>query len=480
MNRRAQQRQAVPSTPAMVSNVKRPQLIGFLVLWALSAWPQSAAAQVSPETQAQIAAYIEQSRALAVAYDARPRPDPYADLRAQSARLTADQRAQAQALFSSAFSVWRAEDYAAAELGFREGLAIDPANGSANFYLGDILRRRSDGNAAADYMARAAAFAPGSAEGLRARAALDSLPPPPDPEINSPPAIFAPPGDPIIFRDCADCPEMVVVPLGRYTMEETRADTPRGREQRRRITISRPFAVGRFEITRGQFAVFARETRRTLNSDCQPYWSGEPSGSWMSPNFSTSPGFQQTDDHPVTCVSWPDAQAYVRWLNTRTGGRYRLLSESEWEYAARAGEIERTPWVNDADACRAANSADAALHSVWSRTSRRMRECNDGAAFTAPVGSYEANAFGLFDVLGNVNEWTQDCETTMAFVPTDGSANELNGDWAPAQHLPCGARRFRGGAWSDEAEWVYLSSRRFDEPNRRTKETGFRVAESLE
>jgi formylglycine-generating enzyme required for sulfatase activity len=125
------------------------------------------------------------------------------------------------------------------------------------------------------------------------------------------------------LRECADCPEMVVVPAGSFTMGAPMNEPERSSSEdpQHVVTVSKAFAVGRSHVTRDQFAVFARETGYTANSGCD----------WRNP------GFRQEGAHPVVCVSWDDAKAYVDWLATKTGKPYRLPSEAEWEYAARAG-----------------------------------------------------------------------------------------------------------------------------------------------
>ncbi len=149
------------------------------------------------------------------------------------------------------------------------------------------------------------------------------------------------------FRDCADCPEMLVVPAGSFTMgspdDEPGQFVAEG--PLRRVSI-RPFAVGKFDVTRRQWAAFVSATNRETRGSC--FWTGrsgskpDPAGSWRDV------GFPQDDDHPVVCVTWNDARDYARWLSQRTGRGYRLLTESEWEYAARAGTATPYPWGSTA------------------------------------------------------------------------------------------------------------------------------------
>ena len=207
---------------------------------------------------------------------------------------------------------------------------------------------------------------------------------------------------------------------------------------RHRVRIAKRFAVGRYEVTRGEFGRFVRETEHSTGNACWTYEGGEweeRSGlSWRNP------GFTQADGHPVVCVSWEDAQAYVRWLSRKTGERYRLLSESEWEYVARGGTRTSRYWGDgESGQCSHANGADRALkrRGDWKW---EIVSCDDGHSHTAPMGSFSANAFGLHDVMGNVWEWVEDCwHESYAGAPADGGAWTVGGD--------CERRVLRGGSW---------------------------------
>ena len=179
---------------------------------------------------------------------------------------------------------------------------------------------------------------------------------------------------------------------------------------------------------------FVAATGRDMQGGCDIYdgnWRRRPDSSWENP------GFPQTGSHPVTCASWSDAKAYAAWLSKTTGQRYRLPSASEWEYAARAGGAAVMPWADASGACSGANVADqsaARRYPGWT-----VFGCDDGFAFTAPVGSFKANAFGLNDMLGNVFQWTEDCwRADYAGAPIDGSAR-TGGD--------CSDHELRGGSW---------------------------------
>jgi len=285
-------------------------------------------------------------------------------------------------------------------------------------------------------------------------------------------------GDPgTVFRDCADCPEMVVVPAGRFLMgvapdEEVRealADAFRHRSEPRHAVEVPRFAAGKFEITRGQYRAFVADTGHA--GDGCFVWTGaavaeESKRGWRDP------GYAQDDRHPAACVSWEDASAYAAWLSRRTGKTYRLLTEAEWEYAARAGTATARFWGDNADlGCGHANGADlATATTVPGAGAWPVARCNDGHAFTAPTGRFRANAFGLHDLLGNVAEWTQDCwNANYHDAPTDGRA------WPTGD---CTLRAVRGGGWDEAPAGVRAAYRVGSPAVIRVYNRGFRVATS--
>ena len=275
-----------------------------------------------------------------------------------------------------------------------------------------------------------------------------------------------------VFRDCPHCPEMVVVPAGDFTMGSSASEEGRYDNEgpQHRVTIGYRFAVGVYEVTRGEFARFVRATSRAMGNSCfiPDAKRRERSGMMSGMNW-RNPGFSQGDDHPAVCVSWNDAAAYARWLSQETGQAYRLLSESEWEYVARAGTTTARYWGESAsalDQCRYANGADASSDLDYTA------HCYDGYAWTAPVGSYGANGFGLHDVLGNVWEWVQDCRNAgYQGAPSNGSAWE-QGD--------CSVRMGRGGSWKNVVPWEIRSARRGAiSTGVRSSVQGFRVTRTL-
>ena len=277
------------------------------------------------------------------------------------------------------------------------------------------------------------------------------------------------------FRDCDACPEMVVVPAGSFMMGSEKGDSDE--KPVHRVTFGRPFAVGVYEVTRGEFGRFVEETGHSTGDKCRTYESeegffvdGDPEWKERSGRGWKNPGFEQGETEPVVCVNWADAQAYVRWLSEETGEAYRLLSEAEWEYVARAGTRTARYWgEREAGQCRYANGTD--------RTAKRynagwtVAECDDGHYRTAPVGSYEANGFGLHDVLGNVWEWTGDCwNADYQGAPADGGAWE-RGD--------CDVRVLRGGSWVNGPRGLRSAHRLRNTAGVRSYYGGFRLARTL-
>ena len=272
------------------------------------------------------------------------------------------------------------------------------------------------------------------------------------------------------FRDCADCPEMVVIPAGSFTMGSPESEEGRDDDEgpRHRVTIPRAFALGKHEVTRAEFTLFVRDTgHKARGCNVRPgmKWKYDMSKGWRDPSFS------QSERDPVVCMNWHDAKAYVRWLARKTGKDYRLPSEAEWEYAARAGTTTARFWGEDADrACGYGN-----VHDLTSKTENSFtlvhHDCRDGYGQTAPVGSFRANDFGLYDVLGNVYEWVDDCyEKSYDLTPRDGTALTTG---------ECELRGVRGGSWIN-ISWLVRAADRFGYSSGiRSDVVGFRVARTL-
>lgn len=246
-------------------------------------------------------------------------------------------------------------------------------------------------------------------------------------------------------------PDMVRIPPGTFLMGEPEFEADFDNESpQHQVTIA-PFAISRTEITVGQFRQFVHDQdyhqgkayRTTAEQDgkgCQgggiktTDWRQLPERNWENP------GFDQSDDHPVVCVSWHDAQAFVTWLSHRTRVSYRLPTEAEWEYAARAGTTTARFYPRDKQ-CNYANGLAQEVKSFAPKW-RSFTNCADDYYYTAPVARFRANSFDLFDMLGNVSEWVQDCwHDNYTHAPTDGSA------WLEANGGDCNRRVVRGGSW---------------------------------
>jgi formylglycine-generating enzyme required for sulfatase activity len=276
------------------------------------------------------------------------------------------------------------------------------------------------------------------------------------------------------FRECDDCPEMVVVPVGSFTMGSPDGEKDRSKDEgpQHVVTISRSFAVGKVHVSIDQFAAFVKDSGYQAGTTCYKWASTRTSdGSWRDP------GFAQEGSHPVVCVSWDDANAYAKWLAKKTGKPYRLLSEAEWEYAARGrtspGTYPRFWFGNDEkDLCRNGNGADQkARDSIEAAKNWTIAPCNDGYAYTSPAGHYELNAFGLYDMAGNAWQWTADCyHDSYGGAPADGSA------WTTGT---CALRVLRGGSWNNDPQILRSADRVRNRPVFRSNFVGFRVARTL-
>lgn len=256
------------------------------------------------------------------------------------------------------------------------------------------------------------------------------------------------PGD--IVKDCERCPEMVMVPAGKFRMG-TPVGTPINNETGEMppvpMTIPKPFLLGRTELTRGEFEVFARETKFEPKILCRVWnrarmrYVDDPNRSWREPGVPKNP----TAKHPISCVNWHESKAYAAWLAARTGKAYRLPTEAEWEYAARAGSDALYPWGdNPGGACKTANIYDISARKVTPQAWPHAA-CVDDFPDVAPVASLQPNAFGLYDMIGNVWEFAEDCATKSHIGrPPDGRAWTWQG----------GCKRIiqRGGGWFTSTE----------------------------
>ncbi len=283
--------------------------------------------------------------------------------------------------------------------------------------------------------------------------------------VSAPSTTSVTPGE--VFRDCPTCPLVKAVPAGSFVQGSLDDDPDAAPSEKPRHSVAIPaaFGISAYEITVAEYREFAEDTGRAAEG-CEVYdgaWQMRPDRSWRNP------GFEQTASHPVVCVSWTDARDYAAWLSARTHVRYRLPSASEWEYAARAGSGGAAPWEDPASACEHANVADQTA--VEQFPGWRADGCADGHVFTASVGSFAPNAFGLFDVIGNAFEWVEDCwHDDYRDAPADGAAWRAD---------PCREHEIRGGSWFSSPELARSAYRNRFEADHRANSVGFRVLREI-
>lgn len=273
----------------------------------------------------------------------------------------------------------------------------------------------------------------------------------PTPRVSYPPcaAAAAPaaltPGTAV--KDCEDAPELTLIPAGTFNMGDVLGNGYDYERPVHKVRVA-AFLMGRYEVTVGE-------------------WK-----SCVAAGACPLAGAQDPDPrHPVSLVSWDEAQAYVAWLARRSGRPYRLPSEAEWEYAARAGSETQYTWGNtETTICQHANIFDLSghrNHPDWSW----YAGCDDGYAELAPVGSYPPNTWGLYDMIGNVWEWVADCwHGNYEGAPDDGRAWMEEG---------CPKHVNRGGGWGNHARTARISTRDGDMHTARSDGLGFRVARSV-
>lgn len=281
----------------------------------------------------------------------------------------------------------------------------------------------------------------------------------------------------------------VTVPGGEFLMGSPDAEPGRKSDEGPQLRVMvQVFEISRTPVTRAQFASFARSSGHSARGPCQKAelsltgieWVAREDLSWERP------GFKQTDSDPVVCVSWEDAMAFVAWLNNldATGRKgWRLPTEAEYEYAARAGSSTARYWSNEsASPCSHANLADEQarlearriLKPHTERASEALRwfvDCDDGFAYTSPVESFPPNGYGLYDMLGNVWQWVSDCYR---------SRPHLVGPRETSDPQRCKARTARGGSYADQYSAIRSATRGKDSQSSRSVNMGFRVARTAE
>jgi formylglycine-generating enzyme required for sulfatase activity len=287
------------------------------------------------------------------------------------------------------------------------------------------------------------------------------------------------------LRDCDDCPELVIVPSGRFTMGSSESEVGRWPTEgpQRSIVMPAPFAVGRYAITRDQFEAFVNATGYLYGDGCQV----EHNGTWLlrrEINY-RAPGFPQDGRHPAVCISWDDAKAYVAWLSSKTGKNFRLLTEAEREYVTRAGNTtpywwgsslrpdwanydkrERTPRDGRSGSARDTKKASLPLPSSASNAAATLVPSG-----TVPVNSFSPNPWGLYQVHGNVAEWVEDC--------WNKTYSGLAAEPLAATQGDCERRVLRGGAWSYWPSDIRAAYREAARKGDRYVHVGFRIARDL-
>jgi formylglycine-generating enzyme required for sulfatase activity len=251
-----------------------------------------------------------------------------------------------------------------------------------------------------------------------------------------------------VFRDCPTCPEMVAVPLGEFMMGSPESERGRNKDEgpQRKVTISKPFAVGKFEVTFAQWDACVAENGCTHKPGDESWGRGR---------------------RPVINVSWDDAKQFVAWLAKKTGKPYRLLTEAEWEYAARG--------VTRASDPHPPFSTGATINYKQANYDANFKYGSGPQGLyrqkTLDAGSLPRNAFGLHDMHGNVWEWVEDCyKNSYAGAPTDGAA---------VTSRDCGLRVLRGGSWNYYPQLLRCAYRYATAGGIRVENAGFRVARSL-
>lgn len=255
-----------------------------------------------------------------------------------------------------------------------------------------------------------------------------------------------------VFKDCKNCPEMVVLPAGSFSMGTPDSEVGRQPDEGpvRTVTFAQPFAISRFQVTAAEWDAYLKATKvKIANGDTRP---GREC-------IASKPRYEQGPRQPAVCMSYSDVQAYVAWLSKQTGKHYRMLSEAEREYGARAGSEGPFPFPFD----------EGQPYSIAKHAN--VYGAADGYNYTSPVGSFEPNAFGVFDMHGNVYEWVADCwHDNYNGAPSDGSA------WMDEK---CELVQIRGNDWGEPPIFSRSGNRNNAYPTDRGDWIGFRVVREL-
>ena len=333
---------------------------------------------------------------------------------------------------------------------FEEQVKAEPDNAAAHSLLGEALWQLGDKARARTEFTHSLKLDPKHAYAVDARMRLAQK----DPVVVAEPSAGDFPKAGTVIQDCPKCPAMIVLPAGKFAMPFPPGDSGRFHHEGpvRPVTFTRPLAIGKFEVTFDEWDACVAEKGCPKVDD-----KGRGKGR-----------------RPVVYVSWDDTVRYTKWLSKKTGKAYRLLTEAEWEYAFRSGTDERHRFLNipAAKVCATANVYDK-RGKLQTETEYDALPCDDKFADVAPVGSYKPNAFGIYDMLGNVSEWVEDCQPTglqWRGAPIDGTAN-IKGD--------CSQRGFRGGSYLENEKYYLRNSDRFKFIGAKDGDLGFRVARVL-
>ncbi len=262
-----------------------------------------------------------------------------------------------------------------------------------------------------------------------------------------------PPAPGTVFKDCEACPEMVVLPAGSFIMGTPNDEVGRQHDEgpQRTVTFARPFAISRYQVTAAELDAYIKQSGVVIKS------GDERPGRWCEAG---KPSYEQGPRQPAVCVDYHEVQAYTQWLSKQTGHTYRMLSEAEREYGARAGSSGPFPFPFDKD-----GEYQISQHA-------NTYGPKDGYTYSSPVGSYPPNAFGVYDMHGNVYEWVADCwHDSYEDAPVDGSA------WIDDEQ--CRLVQIRGNDWGEPPIFSRSGNRNNAAKDGRGDWIGFRVAREL-
>jgi len=265
-----------------------------------------------------------------------------------------------------------------------------------------------------------------------------------------------PPKPGSVFKDCKNCPEMVVLPAGSFVMGTPEDEVGREPDEgpQHTVTFNKAFAMSRFHVTAAELDAYIRETgTRIKDGDERPGRLCQAS----------KPRYEQGPRQPAVCVDYADVQAYARWLSKKTGQHYRMVSEAEREYAARAGSSGSFPFPFD----------EEGQYQITKHANTYGPK--DGYSYSAPVGSFPPNAFGMYDMHGNVYEWVADCwHPDYVGAPANGKA------WMEESGGVCLDAQIRGNDWGEAPVFSRSGNRNSRKREVRGDWLSFRVVRELE